>query len=156
MKNLKKGFTLIELLVVVAIIGILASVVLDSLGSARNKGDDTAVKANLRTVQNQAALFYSEHGNSYGGSTSGTCPIFSGPIYNSSMFSADGVVKAALVEAIKRGNGSSSCYNSADAWAVAVGLKSTKGSWCADSEGAAREVSVDPKNAINGTSFVCN
>ena len=56
MKNFKKGFTLIELLVVVAIIGILASVVLASLNSARNKGKDAAVESSISSMRAQAEL----------------------------------------------------------------------------------------------------
>ena len=63
--NKNKGFTLIELLVVIAIIGILASVVLASLNSARNKASDVAVKTNLANARAQADLFYDSNGNTY-------------------------------------------------------------------------------------------
>src|SRR5574344_1835843 len=62
-----KGFTLIELLVVIAIIGILASVVLASLNSARAKGADAAIKSNLANARAQAELYYDSNNASYDG-----------------------------------------------------------------------------------------
>ena len=58
-----KGFTLIELLVVIAIIGILSSVVLSSLNSARQKGRDTARIQAVKQVQNALQLYWSANGS---------------------------------------------------------------------------------------------
>ena len=58
-----RGFTLIELLVVIAIIGILASVVLASLNSARDKGADAAIKSTINNVRAQAAIYFENNGD---------------------------------------------------------------------------------------------
>lgn len=59
-KNL--GFTLIELLVVVAIIGILSSVVLASLNTARAKARDAKRRIDLKQVQLALELYYDSNG----------------------------------------------------------------------------------------------
>ena len=58
----KQGFTLIELLVVVAIIGLLSSIVLESLGSAREKARDAKRLSDIRSFQTAIELYYSNYG----------------------------------------------------------------------------------------------
>ena len=73
MQNKKRGFTLIELLVVIAIIGILSSVVLASLNSARTKGKDASAKASIASVRSSAEVYYNGSGaNTYGAAGTGT------------------------------------------------------------------------------------
>jgi len=57
MKMRERGFTLIELLVVIAIIGMLASIMIASLDSARKKGRDARRVADMRQIQLALALY---------------------------------------------------------------------------------------------------
>ena len=58
----KRGFTLIELLVVIAIIGILSSIVLASLNSARKKGRDARRISVVKQLQLALELYYDSNG----------------------------------------------------------------------------------------------
>jgi prepilin-type N-terminal cleavage/methylation domain-containing protein len=58
-----KGFTLIELLVVVAIIGLLSSVVLASLNTARGKARDAGREHDLGQIRLALNLYFDKYGN---------------------------------------------------------------------------------------------
>ena len=60
--NGRRGFTLIELLVVISIIGLLSSVVLASLNSARAKARDAVRKSDLKQIRIALELYYNEYG----------------------------------------------------------------------------------------------
>ena len=59
-----KGFTLIELLVVIAIIGMLSSVILASMNTARKKARDARRMTDAKQLQTALELFY-DNGNTY-------------------------------------------------------------------------------------------
>lgn len=127
-KNLfKRGFTLIELLVVIAIIGILASVVLASLNSARDKGADATIKSSINNARAQAELYYDNNSNAYDADNTddddGLC--------------ADGTISNILTSVTNAGSGDADC-NEADAtYSISAQLVSTTTYYCVDSSGFA-------------------
>lgn len=120
---MRRGFTLIELLVVIAIIGILSSVVLASLNTARNKGADAAIKSNINNARAQAELYYDSNGQSYALVCTGNA--------------ADGTKGiATMLTGANAAGGTASCGSVAGAWAVWSPLKSDTTHWyCVDSLG---------------------
>lgn len=63
-RHIYRGFTLIELLVVIAIIGILSTLAIVALGSARQKARDSKRVADLNQIGKALELYYNDN-NSY-------------------------------------------------------------------------------------------
>ncbi len=153
---LQRGFTLIELLVVIAIIGILSSVVLASLSTARNKGKDAAIQAQMSAARSQAELYYSTTGNnSYGAAvTLGNCASASANIFGSDANSMKNLIDAVITQAAGAAN--TACVVSAGGAGYAISAKLPSGAiyYCVDSTGVSRSKTVAGADytAVSGAS----
>ena len=65
MLKARKGFTLIELLIVIVIIGILAAIAIPKFGKTREKAYFKAMQSDLRNLQSQQEIYFSNPANSY-------------------------------------------------------------------------------------------
>lgn len=149
-----RGFTLIELLVVIAIIGILSSVVLASLNTARGKGSNAAVKSNLNNIRAQAELVYDNNGGSYL-SSQDICTETTIAKATAAAQVASGATSVVNTLATAQTSATVNCHSAASAWAISSPLKvgETGGIlyWCVDSQGT----SVGRINPLAGGATVC-
>ena len=74
--NKRRGFTLIELLVVIAIIGILSSIVLASLNSARQSSRDARRISDIKQFQLALELYFDDNSASYPSSLDSLAPTY--------------------------------------------------------------------------------
>jgi len=146
----RRGFTLIELLVVIAIIGILSSVVLASLNTARNKGADAATKSSLANARAQSEIFYDDQTPI---SYAFICNAATGisPMLNSAANSSGTTVNITL--ATPGAATLTTCHVNAAGtqWVASSPLRSTAGYWCVDSTGT----STQKVNPVVGGAVAC-
>jgi prepilin-type N-terminal cleavage/methylation domain-containing protein len=130
-----RGFTLIELLVVISIIGLLATIVLASLKTAREKARNSRIQEELSSMRVAGELYLKQNGD-YGTASDCTQGIFQDVA--SGMKDIVDNVSADIVDM--------RCGALPDRWkATAILLPgSTDSFWCVDSTGASKRWDAPP------------
>jgi len=78
LNSIRHGFTLVELLVVIAVISLLLSILVPSLGKARSMAKRTVCASNLRQIDLAVRLYLNAYDDTY---PCAQDPVSMGPFY---------------------------------------------------------------------------
>ena len=146
-KRKQKGFTLIELLVVIAIIGLLAGIVLVSLGGAQDSARDARITAALTQSRSLAELVASSNNGSYmlggaGAANTDFCDAVNTLNQAHAIYSTE---LDAIEDDVLAQNSASALGCQADASNFCVYATLNNGQfYCVDSEASAGQTVTDP------------
>jgi len=122
MKNFQQGFASIFL---TAIVGSLFSVVLISLDTARSKGQDARIRANLSSMRSSAELYYEKNKMSY--SVAHSC--------DTGMFLKDPNFVTIITDLKSKTKTDLTCFAETSTYAVSASLGTPEEFTCVDSTG---------------------
>jgi Tfp pilus assembly protein PilE len=126
------GIVIAVIIPVLAIIGILSSVVLVSLSSARDKGRDAAVKSALMSARAGMEVYFAENNNTYSVARDCASGVF-----------ANNTVKSALSNIPFQ---KLICYAEKDTYAISAELSTRGDSFCVDTTGYSGEGTATDTN----------
>lgn len=140
-KGLDKGFTLIELLVVISIIGLLSSVVLASLATARASARDSERIATIKQIQNALELYAIDNGGRYPG------------FINTTIANGESAYARSPKDAQEMGSGSSGCGYGAPGTPGASSPEYMPGIWCRLENALSPYIKKLPRTFVNNNTY---
>ncbi|MDQ1748367.1 MAG: ral secretion pathway protein [Frankiaceae bacterium] len=86
-----EGFTLIELLIVIVILGILAAIVVFAVGGITDRGQQSACKSDVTSINTAAEAYFAQKGS---GAATLTVLVSGGFLHSDTSIAADGLSKS--------------------------------------------------------------